>query len=84
MESVIREGDIVFVADYGKFAVVKTIDVEGKIYHYIIKIKEDINNPEVLFVTEKIDDEENLELIPVTDNTLFNKLIVIVREKLMA
>ena len=82
MNTVVREGDIVTVTEYGKFAVVKTVECDNVAYHYIIKLKEDTENPEVLFVSELIDEEENLELIPVSDNALFNKLLAIIRAEL--
>ena len=78
MDCVLKENDIVNVEEAGRFLVVKSVELEGVVYHYMIKLKETQDNPEIIFVTERIDEEDNLDLDAVTDVELIERLLRLV------
>lgn len=78
MNCVLKENDIVGIEENGRFLVVKSVELEGIVYHYMIKLKETQDNPEIIFVTECIDEEDNLDLDAVTDVELIEKLLKLV------
>jgi hypothetical protein len=82
MESILREGDIVTVDNYGKFAVVKTFSYLTRIFHYIIKMQNSNQEPNVLFVYEEVDKEDNLNLVVVEDEELIKNLVNALKNKL--
>lgn len=78
MDCVLKENDIVNVEEAGRFLVVKSVELEGVVYHYMIKLKETQDNPEIIFVTERIDEEDNLDLDAVTNVELIERLLRLV------
>ncbi len=78
MNCVLKENDIVNIEEAGRFLVVKSMEFEGEVYHYMIKLKETQENPEIIFVTESIDDEDNLDLEAVTNVELIENLLKLV------
>ena len=76
MDCVLQEDDIVKIENIGQFLVVKSIDFEGKIYHYMIKVKENQDNPEIIFVRENYLSNGDLDLITITDKSLIEKLLI--------
>jgi hypothetical protein len=80
METVLKENDIVNIEEAGRYLVVKTVELDNQAYHYMIKLKEDQDNPEMMFVYETIDGEEDLDLVAVTDAELLAKLVELIQE----
>ena len=78
MDCVLKENDIVNVEEAGRFLVVKSVELDGVVYHYMIKLKETQDNPEIIFVTERIDEEDNLDLDAVTNVELIERLLRLV------
>ena len=78
MDCVLKENDIVSIKEAGKFLVVKTVELDNVVYHYMIKLKETQDNPEIIFVTERVDEEDNLDLDAVTDVELIERLLKLV------
>ncbi len=78
MNCVLKENDIVGIEENGRFLVVKSVEFEGVVYHYMIKLKESQDDPEIIFVTEMIDDEDNLDLEAVTNRELIEQLLKLV------
>ena len=76
MDCVLQEDDIVKIENIGRFLVVKTIEFEGKIFHYMIKVKENQDNPEIIFVRENYLSNGELDLIAITDQSLIEKLLI--------
>lgn len=80
MNCVLKQNDIVGIEENGRFLVVKSIELDDVVYHYMIKLKETQDNPEIIFVTERIDEEDNLDLDAVTDVELIEKLLKMVAD----
>ena len=78
MNCVLKENDIVNIEEAGRFLVVKSVEFEGEVYHYMIKLKETQENPEIIFVTERVDEEDNLDLDAVTDVEIIERLLKLV------
>ena len=80
METVLKENDIVNIEEVGRYLVVKSIELDNQVYHYIIKLKEEQDNPNVMFVYETIDENDELDLTAVTDEELITKLLELIKD----
>lgn len=80
METVLKENDIVNIEEVGRYLVVKSIELDNQVYHYIIKLKEEQDNPNVMFVYETIDENDELDLTAVTDAELITKLLELIKD----
>ena len=80
METVLKENDIVNIEEIGRYLVVKSIELDNQVYHYIIKLKEEQDNPNVMFVYETIDENDELDLTAVTDAELITKLLELIKD----
>ena len=80
MNCVLKEQDVVMVENRGQYLLVKSLEHKGQIYHYMIKLKENQDNPEILFAKEDILTNGDLDLKAITDRALIAELLLLMRK----
>ena len=80
MDCVLQEQDVVMIENRGQFLLVKSLEYQGKIYHYMIRLKDNQKNPEIIFATEDVLTNGDLDLKAVTNRELIAELLMLMRK----
>jgi len=75
MESILKQGDIVTFENNQKYLISKTIECDNKLYHYMIKLKDNQEQPEVIFTKEIMLTNGELDLKAIVDTELLESLV---------
>ena len=81
MDCVLQEQDVVMIENRGQFLLVKSLEYRGQVYHYMIKLKENQENPEIIFAKEDILTNGELDLKAVTNRELIAELLMLMKNK---